>query len=105
MKECLILFFLSIILGCKKSEKEACFSKVNFDKVFHYLESNDSYVPDDLEIVLIDSVTICIKKNGYTLSKIKRQSGIVSPLKYKPQNEKWTVKTNQIFCELVLKSQ
>lgn len=93
-----------------KSEKnnELCFSKTNFDNVFRFIqmktESNKTkgYIHGDWEIVVSDNSELFFKKNGYSLSKVNRELEIFPFPKLSSDNERIILKTNQLFCELVL---
>jgi hypothetical protein len=93
-----------------KSEKnnELCFSKTHFDSVYDFIlmktqqNKTKEYIHGDWEIVVSDSSELFFKKKGYSLSKVNRESGIFSFPKLDPDNERITLKTNQLFCELIL---
>lgn len=91
-----------------ETKEEGCFSKTNFDSVSRFIQmktqSNKTkgYVLGDWEIVVSDGSDIFFKKDGYSLSKVNREMGIFSFPKLGPDNKKITLKTNQLFCELVL---
>ena len=93
-----------------KSEKnnELCFSKTNFDNVFRFIQmkteinKTKGYMHGDWEIVVSERSELFFKKNGYSLSKVNRELGIFSFPKLSSDNERIRLKTNQLFCELVL---
>ena len=92
-----------------KSEatNETCFSEINFDSVYQFIlnktQKNISkvYVYEGYEIVLQDNSEIAFKQNGYTLSTVNKDFGIFAFPKLSRDNERITLKTNQLFCELV----
>lgn len=91
-----------------ETNNESCFSKTNFDSVSRFIQikmqSNKTkgYIHGDWEIVVSDGSDIFFKKKGYSLSKVNREMGIFSFPKLGPDNKRITLKTNQIFCELVV---
>ncbi|HEX8016190.1 MAG TPA: hypothetical protein VF465_13230 [Flavobacterium sp.] len=93
-----------------KPEKnnQLCFSKTNFDSVYQFIliktqhNKTKEYIHGDWEIVVSDSSELLFKKKGYSLSKVNREWGIFSLQKLGPDNERITLKTNLLFCELVL---
>ena len=104
-----LLMNFQINYSMKSETKEGgCFSKTNFDSVSRFIQmktqsnKTKSYVHGDWEIVLSESSELFFKKKGYSLSKINREMGIFSFPKLGPDNKQITLKTNQLFCELVL---
>ena len=91
-----------------ETNNESCFSKTNFDSVSRFIKmkarSNKTkgYVHGDWEIVLSESSELFFKKKGYSLSKINREMGVFSFPKFDLDNKRITLKTNELFCELVL---
>ena len=87
---------------------EKCFSVASFDIVYNHINvqiksSNAAfYKYDNYELYLTDASTISFKQNGYTLSCINKVKGIYSLAKIKKDNDRILMKTNQIFCKLLL---
>lgn len=104
----LVTNFQIMINMKSETNNESCFSKSNFDSVCHFIQmkthSNKTkgYIHGDWEIVVSDASDIFFKKKGYSLSKVNREMGIFSFPKLGPDNKRITLKTNQLFCELVL---
>lgn len=87
---------------------ETCFSKTNFDSVYKYIDnqikrSNTTfYKYENYELNIYDTSEIDLKKDGYTLSKVLKEKGIISLAKRKQDNDKIVKKTNQLFCKILL---
>lgn len=95
--------------NAKYSEKaESCFSKVNFDIVYKYLDdqikkgNKTFYEYDSLKLILTDTTEISFKKDFYTLAKINQTQGIVSLAKAKRDNDIVLNETEHMFCEILL---
>jgi len=87
---------------------ESCFSKVNFDIVYKYLDdqikkgNKTFYEYDSLKLFLTDTTEISFKKDFYTLAKINQTTGVVSLAKAKRDNDIVLKETDHIFCEILL---
>ena len=104
-----LLFLGSVTFGQTNREKtDNCFSESNFGCVYNFIDTqikkNNStfYKYDDYELHLTDTTEIALKKDGFTLSKILKDKGFVCLAKYKKDNKNILIKTNKVFCELLL---
>lgn len=104
----LVTNFQIMINMKSETNNESCFSKSNFDSVCRFIQmktqnnKTKGYIHGDWEIVVSDGSDIFFKKKGYSLSKVNREMGIFSFPKLSTDNKRITLKTNQIFCELVV---
>ena len=115
-KTTLILLSLSIFCNysCRNSAEEkiteSCFTKNNFDKVYEFINNQNIKTKttflkyDDIQVCLKGDSEIAFKKDGYTLSKIYREKGIIALQMLESDNNKMEEKTNRIFCELISKA-
>ena len=113
LKKSITILFLIISLNSscngiiEKSENEMCFTNENFDTVYKFIKTqtiknqSDFYLYDEIEIYINSIDELSLKKNGYTLSKINKKSGIFSLAMHKGQNDKLALKANQLFCKLL----
>ena len=90
------------------TEKGICFSTVNFDRVYNYIDiqiknrNTTIYRYDNYELYLNDTTEISLKKDGWTLSKIIKEKGVVSLAKRKRDNDRILKETNYIFCKILI---
>jgi hypothetical protein len=84
-----------------------CFTTDNFDSVYSFIQSqlatskSEFYIVEKTEIHLTNDQEITFKSNGYTFSKVNREKGIISLAKYKADNDKAQLKSNQLFCKIL----
>ena len=110
MKALTALLFLSTATfgQINRVKTDNCFSMSNFVCVYKFIDtqiktSNSTfYKYDDYELHLTDTTEIALKKDGFTLSKILKDKGFVCLAKYKKDNKNILIKTNKVFCELLL---
>jgi len=85
-----------------------CFSPIIFDRVYKYIddqikkENLTFYKFDNYELYVNDTTDIYFKKDGWTLSKIIKDKGVVSLAKRKQDNDSILKKTNNIFYKILL---
>ena len=82
-------------------------SNANFDSVYKFIdmqikkERAQYYSYKNYEFHLYDNSEICIKKNGYTLSKTGKGNGILSFAKTVKENKEMVAKTDKLFLEIL----
>ena len=91
----------------EKNSKVDCFSIDNFDSVYLFIKSqlatskSEFYIVEKTEIHITNDQEIRFKSNGYTCSIVNREKGIISLPKYKADNDKAQLKSNQLFCKIL----
>lgn len=98
------------IMTNRKSDtnNETCFSKTNFDSVHQFVlmkiknSETKIYVYEGYELVLNGDSKIAFKQKGYTLFTVSKEFGICILPILSRDNERVKLKTNQLFCELVV---
>ncbi len=104
----LVTFFIFFYEMKAQTNNKTCFSKTNFDSVYQFVlmktQKNNSkvYVYEGYELVLNSDSEIAFKQKGYTLSTVNKEFGIFAFPKFSIDNERVKLKTNQLFCELVV---
>ena len=91
----IILSICMFSCGDNNVKAENCFSEDDFNAVYQYINKiiifkNQSFFKysDDYDIYLISDKEIVIKKNGWTMAKIKQNEGIVALAMRKADNDK-----------------
>lgn len=85
----------------------ACFSPINFEVVYNFLEQAASaeaatYIQyKEYEIHIGVPASLSFRDNGYTLARIDKNRAVFSLAKRQKDGEQIVKKVNQIFCELL----
>ena len=97
--------------GDNNAKGENCFSEDNFKLVYQYInkiiitEERSFFKYSDYNIYLVSDKEIVIKKNGWTIAKIKQDEGIVALAMRKADNDRQLNAANKIFCKLLSDAQ
>lgn len=104
----IITLLITAIISCsKKKNDNSCFSEGSFKTVNAYIKSKTEasklgYFPyKTYHVFCVNTNEIVIRKNKEIIGKITKDKGVFAIAKYKSDNEKLTLKVQNLFCELV----